>query len=471
MNRGSRKQRTVWTSEQDTQAVRNSQNIAHSVYGGSKASLQHRWKGEKSQTKGKWQKSEDALLLKFIKKHGPQKWTTIANGIPGRNGKQCRERWLHHLDPNVKKGSWTEEEEKLLLKLHSKHGNKWAHIATFMPGRTDNAIKNRWNSSMRRKYGVQKEASKGRKTSRKAPYRRRRARERRREMDWSDFSETPSTSEPTSSEDVPSDMDEDTEPKNQDMESAPQVEISAVLSQEIQKAEPQKPHAPSSSNVGFVRFTPAKNTDVSPRSAFHNGFRSFNKKKMTPADCQKAIMQTTRMGMGSNDTYPFLPVSLSPVPSPAPPISPLDFASPSIFFAPSPTPDESESSMGMPPKLPSSAAVAATHKTKELASPVSVTVQRSPVVRPIAHGPVPDLMLSPVDMGMVGFGPNHNMVAGAFTPTNPSVGFAPPKMTHVPTFPPMSMGFAPFPAANRVCGTAFSRANVFQPKHTFSRTV
>ncbi|WRX13569.1 SANT/Myb domain - like 10 [Theobroma cacao] len=102
--------------------------------------------------KGAWSKQEDEKLINYIQKHGEGCWRTLpqAAGLL-RCGKSCRLRWINYLRPDLKRGNFAEDEEDLIIKLHALLGNRWSLIAGRLPGRTDNEVKNYWNSHLRRK--------------------------------------------------------------------------------------------------------------------------------------------------------------------------------------------------------------------------------------------------------------------------------------------------------------------------------
>ncbi|XP_040991369.1 transcription factor DUO1 [Juglans microcarpa x Juglans regia] len=108
--------------------------------------------GDEGIRKGPWKAEEDEVLLNHVKKYGPRDWSSIrSKGLLQRTGKSCRLRWVNKLRPNLKNGcKFSLEEERVVIELQAQFGNKWAKIATYLPGRTDNDVKNFWSSRQKR---------------------------------------------------------------------------------------------------------------------------------------------------------------------------------------------------------------------------------------------------------------------------------------------------------------------------------
>lgn len=108
-------------------------------------------KAKEEKKKGCWSQAEDELLRALVSRFGTNKWSIVALYVEGRIGKQCRERWINHLDNTITKKPWDTKEDELLIKLQHDIGNRWTEIMRYFPGRSEISVKNRWHSISRSK--------------------------------------------------------------------------------------------------------------------------------------------------------------------------------------------------------------------------------------------------------------------------------------------------------------------------------
>lgn len=152
----------MWTPEEDVilrsavekHGEKNWREIAEEVPERNHLQCLQRWKKalKPGLVKGHWSKDEDNFLLEIMKDYEPGKWNwaKISLKIPGRNAKQCRERWFLNLDPSINRGPWTEQEDAMLLHFHKEYNGRWSLIAKELVGRTENSVKTRFHSLQRR---------------------------------------------------------------------------------------------------------------------------------------------------------------------------------------------------------------------------------------------------------------------------------------------------------------------------------
>ncbi|CAI2369764.1 unnamed protein product [Moneuplotes crassus] len=157
---GETKKTGKWSKEEDDllqkiiqeNGAKNWRKVAKSINGRTSIQCLHRWTKilKPGLAKGPWSKEEDLLLKNFVKENGIKSWFKATSIIEGRSTKQIRERWINVLDPNLKKSKWSLEEEKILFELFLKFGSKWAKLRKFFQGRTENQLKNRFYSTLRK---------------------------------------------------------------------------------------------------------------------------------------------------------------------------------------------------------------------------------------------------------------------------------------------------------------------------------
>jgi len=186
-----------------------------------------------SYRKGLWSPEEDQKLRDYILRHGHGCWSALpAKAGLQRNGKSCRLRWINYLRPGLKHGMFSPEEEETVMSLHAALGNKWSRIARHLPGRTDNEVKNYWNSYLK------KRVESGDKDSSAAAH---------KEDDSADGSQSPNSGGTTTQE-PPSGSG----PSNSGSSEPPHESSSADSSCLTATTEPPPAHAPVAPKVMFA---------------------------------------------------------------------------------------------------------------------------------------------------------------------------------------------------------------------------